>query len=328
MGIRIPAKCAWGLLLLAVAAAGTGLAAWLAHRDSTGLEAFAKRLGYTCQREGARFALASEDGRLLEMSVGEKRAVLDGTVVYLTYPVKEGWQGGGRVSDVDVETLLLPILRPVPPAEGRAIRRIVLDPGHGGESEPGAEYGGVREKDLVLEVAARLSRRLGERGYQVLATRNGDETVSLERRTAFANGAEADLFISIHFNASDGTPFRGIETYVANPAGTPSLRGAIGHVAPSNAFDGENALLGYLVQRHLAARTGLVDQGLKRVQFFVLRNVACPAFLAECGCLSDPEDFAVITQSAHWDAVADAIADAVDEFARCLAGHFAAQPPP
>jgi N-acetylmuramoyl-L-alanine amidase len=99
-----------------------------------------------------------------------------------------------------------------PPAPLRPLL-VVLDPGHGG-SDPGTLGArGVREKDITLAVAKSAKTRLEARGFQVQLTRDADRTLSLEERTAFAEGANGDVFVSIHVNAAPRPRVRGIETY-------------------------------------------------------------------------------------------------------------------
>ena len=93
---------------------------------------------------------------------------------------------------------------------------VVLDAGHGGHDEGASGPSGLREKDLVLDVTRRLKRRLERRGVRVVLTRDGDRFLSLEERTAVANDARADLFLSIHAKASRSRKPRGMETYFAS----------------------------------------------------------------------------------------------------------------
>ncbi len=96
----------------------------------------------------------------------------------------------------------------------RPVRRIVLDPGHGGK-DPGARgRGGVKEKDVVLRVSRLLRDRLRQAGFEVVMTRERDKYLSLEERTAVANRLKGDLFISIHANASPNRKTTGVETYL------------------------------------------------------------------------------------------------------------------
>ena len=99
----------------------------------------------------------------------------------------------------------------------RPVRRIVLDPGHGGK-DPGARgRGGVKEKDVVLRVSRLLRDRLRRAGFEVFMTRERDAYLSLEQRTALANQLKGDLFISVHANSSPNRRTTGVETYLLDP---------------------------------------------------------------------------------------------------------------
>ena len=104
---------------------------------------------------------------------------------------------------------------------GLGISRIVIDPGHGGH-DPGTQAHGTSEADVVLDIALRLERLLlKEAGLAVVLTRRSDNFVPLEQRTAIANREGADLFLSIHANASRNTSARGVETYFLSFASSP-----------------------------------------------------------------------------------------------------------
>jgi len=105
-----------------------------------------------------------------------------------------------------------PLLRPSEPG----IKRIVIDPGHGGRDPGAIGPSGLMEKDVVLKIAKRLRKKLEKRGYEVFLTRERDIYLPLEERTAIANTKKADLFVSIHANASRKRGARGIETYILN----------------------------------------------------------------------------------------------------------------
>src|SRR5262249_7675135 len=94
------------------------------------------------------------------------------------------------------------------------IRKIVLDPGHGGKDPGAVGVDGIAEKDVVLKVAKKLAQKLTrDLGVQVVLTRKDDRFIRLEDRTAIANAEDADLFISLHMNASSSSEARGLETY-------------------------------------------------------------------------------------------------------------------
>jgi len=139
---------------------------------------------------------------------------------------------------------------------------VVLDPGHGGY-DPGAVANGLREKDLNLKLAWRLAERLS--GVKVLMTRESDVFLSLADRVAFSRRAEPDLFLSLHANAGGG---RGFESFICSGAG-PNSRA----VLMQKVLHGEviSKLKGW----------NIVDRGLKRAAFYVLRHNPYPAVLIE-----------------------------------------------
>ena len=114
--------------------------------------------------------------------------------------------------------------------------RIVIDPGHGGH-DPGAKGKGVTEAELVLDVALRLEKLLQKLpGVEVVLTRRTDDFIPLQERTAIANREGADLFLSIHANASANAQARGVETYFLNFANNLS---AAAVAARENAASGQ-----------------------------------------------------------------------------------------
>ena len=218
--------------------------------------------------------------------------------------------------------------------------RVVLDAGHGGHDEGATGPSGLREKDLVLDVAKLLAGRLRKRGVTVVMTRTSDEFLSLEERTAVANDAHADLFLSIHANASSSRKPQGIETYFASLDATDDdarataerENSAFGAAAPQfgNA-DPLAAILGDLIEsQHLQEssefakiaqnRLGDVDRvpsrGVKQAPFVVLMGVQMPASLVEIGFLTNPEDEKFLRRRRQREALADALADAVMAFGK------------
>ncbi|HWO01954.1 MAG TPA: N-acetylmuramoyl-L-alanine amidase, partial [Blastocatellia bacterium] len=203
------------------------------------------------------------------------------------------------------------------------IHRIVIDPGHGGHDTGTISAGGMREKDLVLDVARRL------RGYikhsypdvEVILTRESDRFVALEERTAIANSRRADLFISIHANASQSRVASGVETYFVSPDRVPAedLQTAARENAtlassksgePVQAMFASVTTMGNRVaeSRELARyiQSGLVrgigaqsprtaaNRGVKHAPFVVLLGASMPSVLAEVSFLSNPKDEALL----------------------------------
>src|SRR5262245_12385873 len=135
----------------------------------------------------------------------------------------------GSVNKVSVSTeaspdAAEPLANPRPLDRGTiplGLKRIVIDPGHGGE--PGAiSTSGVTEKEITLDVALRLQRLLANEPYEILLTRETDQSISLDKRVAFANENKADLFVSIHVNWLEPRTLRALETYYVGPSDDPA----------------------------------------------------------------------------------------------------------
>ena len=225
---------------------------------------------------------------------------------------------------------------------GLGISRIVLDAGHGGH-DPGARSNGIEEAELVLDVTLRLRDLLEKQpGIEVTLTRNSDEFIALEERTAIANRNGADLFLSIHANASRNPKARGIETYFLNFASNPeaeavaarensasgrtmhSLPEIVRAIALNNKID-ESRDFAEMVQkamvRRLAARNKLVrDLGVKQAPFVVLIGAGMPSVLAEISFVTNKQESALLKTPAYRQQIAESLFDAVVRYQRSLKG--------
>ena len=226
--------------------------------------------------------------------------------------------------------------------EERGIDRfdvVVLDAGHGGHDEGATGPSGLREKDLVLDVTRRLKKRLERRGVKVILTRDGDRFIPLEERTSVANDARADLFVSIHANASKSRKPRGIETYFASlDASDDAARAAaerenmafgpaasdLGQDDPLAAILGdliatqhlqESSEFAKLAQGELAAIGRARSRGVKQAPFVVLMGVQMPASLLEIGFISNPDEEKGLMHGKRRDEIARAISRAIGAFA-------------
>lgn len=191
-----------------------------------------------------------------------------------------------------------------PPVARGPVRCIVIDAGHGGHDTGTIGPGGLAEKDLTLDIARRLraSLRAELPGVEVLLTRDGDRYISLEERTAIANARNADLFISIHANASQSSSTSGVETYVLDPnaakpeGGVKAKPASQAYASVSAAqFSESRALAGYVqgsLVRGISAKSprSARDRGIKHASFAVLRGARMPSALAEVSFVSNPED--------------------------------------
>ena len=191
-------------------------------------------------------------------------------------------------------------------------RSIFLDPGHGG-SDPGAISGGVREKDLTLSVYNKVSSKLASLGYTVLTSRNVDKDVDLVDRAEQANNANADMLLSIHFNAGGRGIARGIETYYyqATADRVPKINKE-NHNNPERLE--RSRKLANKVQQNLLYQTGANDRGVKRASFTVLRETSIPSILVELGFIDNSEERNKIKTNEYQERLANGIVDGIVEY--------------
>src|ERR687893_791657 len=175
-------------------------------------------------------------------------------------------------------------------------RRIVVDPGHGGE-ETGYAEGETTEADLVFDLASRIEGRLAAAGATVYLTRGRHQNPSPAERTAFANDARADLFIALHLDAHSSEHARGVASYYY---GTGS--GASSTVGEEFAN---------LARREVIARTGMLDCGSHAKTWDILRMTRMPAVRVDCGYLSHPVDRLLLLDARLRSTVAQAVVAAV-----------------
>src|ERR1700735_5409870 len=216
-------------------------------------------------------------------------------------------------------------------ALGLKIGRIVIDPGHGGHDTGTIGPHGLMEKDLCLDVALRLGHLIEQKlpGAEVIYTRKDDTFIPLEQRTAIANEAKADLFISIHANSSHDHEARGIETYYLNFAtseeslevatrenslsqeGLHDLQDIVKKIARNEKIE-ESKELANDVQDSLSHRMQLVSQnernrGVKKAPFVVLIGANMPSILSEISFISNPSDEKLLRKSDQRQRVADGL---------------------
>jgi len=212
---------------------------------------------------------------------------------------------------------------------GFGIRRIVVDPGHGGVAPGAIGRAGTTEKDLALDISRRLAENLRRSGYEVMLTRNGDESVPLENRPDFATRQDADLFVSVHINSSANGSLSGFETYYLDLATDPTaaetafrendmVAGGIGNLDDvldeivKNANKRESRDLAQSIQDSLVLQTSksysdVRDLGVKHAPFVVLIGASMPAVLVECSFLSHEQEGQRLGDPAYRQQVADAI---------------------
>jgi N-acetylmuramoyl-L-alanine amidase len=236
-----------------------------------------------------------------------------------------------------------PLLAASPAAPAAEVGRfdtVVVDAGHGGDDHGAKGPHGLLEKDLVLDVARRLAKRLSAQALSVVMTREADRFVPLAERTRIANEAGADLFVSIHANASALLGVRGIETFFAALEATDESARALAQrenlafgVAAAKAGEGDPvlAILGDLLatehladaqefarmtQRRLVTAQTSRSRGVKQAPFVVLMGVHMPAVLVEIGFLTNALEESRLVGEPERERLAGGIADAVAAFRR------------
>jgi N-acetylmuramoyl-L-alanine amidase len=228
---------------------------------------------------------------------------------------------------------------------GLKVGRIVLDPGHGGHDTGTVGPEGLREKDLVLDVAQRLGQLIQDRmGSEVIFTRSDDTFIPLERRTEIANEAKADLFLSIHANSSPLRSAAGVETYYLNLTTSRSaldlasrensgsqmtvyeLQGLLQKIALKDKVE-ESREFASRVQTALynlsakATDARSKDRGVKKAPFVVLIGASMPSVLAEIGFVSNAHDESIMRREEYRQKTAEALYKGISSYANTLS-HF------
>lgn len=231
---------------------------------------------------------------------------------------------------------------------GLKLRRVVLDPGHGGHDLGSTGPTGLQEKELVLDVAQRLATLLERRlGSEVVFTRRDDTFIPLEERTLIANDRQADLFLSIHANSSPVSTATGVETYYLNVHGSRDslevaarenagaalgihdLREVVQKIALTEKLDESrefaHCLQAALQSHHNKLNGQARDRGVKRAPFVVLIGAAMPSVLAEVGFLSNPRDEKLMKKPDYRQKLAEALYRGVYQYASSLSRFEMAQ---
>jgi N-acetylmuramoyl-L-alanine amidase len=220
---------------------------------------------------------------------------------------------------------------------GLGVRKIVIDPGHGGK-DPGASAFGLKEKYIVLNIAKKLAPILEEKtAAKVILTRNKDVFISLEERTAIANTNEADLFISLHINAHPSPKVHGLETYYLNLSTNAEamrvaafenststhqmsdLQNILSDIMKNSKINESSRLAGFV---HNSLCNGIEDiqkknfknLGVKQAPFYVLIGAEMPAILVEIAFITNPIDSENLNTDAFLDIIASDIVEGIQSY--------------
>jgi len=273
-------------------------------------------------------------------------------IVVDLYRVKAGF-GSPRAETVPSRSSARAPAAPPPAAPSEALRTIAIDPGHGGRDTGAVGPNGLYEKDVALDIALRLRRLIQERlGIRVVMTRTEDVFVPLEERTAIANRAKADFFVSVHVNAAPRSRAQGFETYFLSrepsdsaarssairenlsvnlgglkPREEDALRAILWDMA-NTLYLKESSELAQILLEELDKILKVDNRGVKSAPFFVLMGAAMPAVLLEVAFISNPEEEKRLQGGPYKERVAEALYTGVVRFKDRYERRLGLTPPP
>lgn len=290
----------------------------------------------------SRVAIVKDRTRSIALREGGATAVVNGSEKKLARPsvLRDGalYVPASFVPELleTSATAVQEIQAAAPGLKRYAIRTVVLDAGHGGEqSGARSRRYGLREKDVTLRIVKKLKARLEERGISVILTRGQDRSVSLADRSRIANDISADLFVSVHANASRTRQAGGFECYYLSEATDDRARALeaaenasfkFGHHSSPGSSRGLDATLWDLtltenrvescelagnICRSANRDLAVKNRGVKAARFYVLKNTRMPGVLVEVGFLTNRHDAMRMGQSGYLDRVAAALAKGI-----------------
>ena len=228
-------------------------------------------------------------------------------------------------------TSLTPVVTPAVPSLVK-VHEIILDAGHGGKDPGALAPVGLREKDVVLDIAQRLAEILKDRGVKVIMTRANDVFISLQSRTEIASQSKADLFLSIHANSSPTHSVAGVEVFslkdlgyveknevqrktnselmfqtLAMKQGSRDLENILEDLLYSHK-QAQSLSLAKTLSETVSQEANTENRGSKTSHFYVLRNTLIPAVLVEIGFLTHPREGKLLQTSAYRQKIAEGLA--------------------
>ncbi|MBF0385564.1 MAG: N-acetylmuramoyl-L-alanine amidase [Candidatus Omnitrophica bacterium] len=279
--------------------------------------------------------------------IGDKREFLDGDIKIRSSKVYVPGDFKSKVVDILIKTE-----EPAPPEavkkeRGRfqkgdfivkKVNYIIIDAGHGGKDPGAISRSGIQEKGIVLDIAQRLEGILREKGFRVSMTRDSDKYITLQERTTIASSTEADLFISIHANASLARKANGVEVYTLMELGLADkyeeqrkinhslvyknldmaqgnneLESIVSDMYYSNK-QSESQKLAKSIISNISRLAKSRYRGIKEERYFVLRNTLIPAVLVEVGFLSNQKESVLLGNKSYRQKLADSIAKGIIDY--------------
>lgn len=256
---------------------------------------------------------------IMKSTLGSSDLLINNIKFVMSYPLVN-IDGKPSISRLDLCKLIDPILRPSYIGNAGVFDTVIIDPGHGGH-DSGAKGVYGYEKDFALKLAYALKPVLERQGLKVHMTRTDDTFISLGGRVAIANKIPNSIYISLHYNSSDGSSATGIETFALSPQGASSIYGARSVDYTSfrgNERDSENIALATAVHAAVIHHFKLVDRGVKRARWHVLTGLRRPGILFEGGFVTNPNDARLIAADNFRREMAATIAQAIMNYRRAL----------
>ena len=260
-------------------------------------------------RSSARVIVGNKDVKL-EFGPALRELTIGGTRCMLTHPLMDDAKGDFLISRVDMVKLIDPILRPTYIQGRRAVKTVIIDPGHGGH-DAGTQTSWVREADCTQLVATKLRDELLRRmpDLKVQFTHEQNQYRSEQQRVDQISQAEAPIFISLHVN-SGRSDVKGVETYTAAPAAPGE------QPRPGNVYDTANTALAYALQTALVRGTEAQDGGCRRARYSLLNSVNCPAAMVEMGYATHEEEGKNLATAEYQAKLAQSLAEGICNYMR------------
>ena len=296
----------------------------------------------------SRTANLIKDNHSIDLMAGDNLILVDKRAVLLKHPV-DIYQGMIVVPAQFKELALDPLFKPIKAAAKRkgitlssCIKKVVIDPGHGGHDPGAVGRTGLKEKDVNLDIAKRLASRFKQEGVEVVMTRNSDVFIPLGKRVEIANSSKPNLFISIHANANRTRSLHGFEVYYVSLTVSDSARASYAarnfslnlesscFASHSQALKailwdmiytynrGESIGLASDICRAAGDSLNIRIIGVKDARFEVLRGARMPAVLVEVGFLSNAKEEQLLRDGYYREKISQSILEGVLNYARKL----------
>ena len=302
------------------------------------------RLKELCERSGVEWQWDSvsevvtlnRGGLKAKALMGSNTVVIADEKIILSAPLKR--RKGTVIVPYDFKRKVIERLAPIADFTYRRFQKIIVDAGHGGKDPGALGRSGTREKNVVLDIAKRLKRRLEEKGFDVAMTRNSDRFISLEERTRIAARVKGDLFVSIHANANRSRNLIGAEVYYPRESAqslksnddyeknckiyinqtsinpnSPTVKEILIDMLSHNKPYESQKLAQHLSQNTLNDGE-TKSRGSKMAGFYVLKNSLMPAVLVEVGYLTNKYEESLLKTNAYRQKIAELLAKGIADY--------------